>query len=114
MNQVRLSGTLVTHPELGTSERGCPVAKARLKFHPSDDSIPFFCVAELAQELAGYSAGDQVVISGRLVARGIGNRVAIAADRIEPVTLHTPDAKRDIEFFETMRAHSRNARFPGR
>src|ERR1700680_2350279 len=109
MNQVRLSGTLCTHVEVGTSERGAALAKGRLKFNPADDSIPFFCVCEVAEELARFELGAQICISGRLLARGVGARVAVAADRVEPVSLHAPDAKRDIEFFQTMRMHAENA-----
>jgi hypothetical protein len=114
VNQVRLSGTLCVHVEVGATERGAPIAKGRLKFNPTDDSVPFFCVCEVAHELARFNLGEEIVITGRLVIRGIGNRVAIAADRIEPVTLHTPDARRDIEFFHTMRTHEENSQVKGR
>jgi hypothetical protein len=114
MNQVRLSGTLCTDVSLGTSERGASIAKARLQFNEKDESIAIFCVCEQADLLSKFRRGEEVFITGRLVIRGESRNAAIAVDKIESVTTHTPDAQQDIEFFRTMRAHGRNARLPGR
>ena len=105
MNQVRLAGKLCTHVEVGATERGALVAKARLKFNEKDDSIGIFCVSEQADELSKLEIGAEIFIRGE----GKSVRAAIAVDRIEPVSLQTPDARRDIELYSAVRMHSLNA-----
>jgi hypothetical protein len=113
VNTVRLSGTLMD-VQVGSTERGCTLAKARIRFNPADDCLPFFAVGKMGEQLAGFEVGSEILITGRLLARGVGLRVAIAADKVEPVSLHAPDARADIDFFQTMRAHGRNAQVKGR
>jgi hypothetical protein len=113
LNTVRLSGTLVTHPELGQTESGASIAKARLQFNEKDNPISIFCVSEQADQLSKFQRGEKIFVVGRLVIRGDSRNAAIAADKVEPAVPHAPDARADIEFFQTMRAHGRNARLPG-
>jgi hypothetical protein len=115
MNLVKLSGRLSGDVSLGATERGAPMAKSRLKFNLKDDAIPVFAVAEIAEELAQFHEGEEVLITGRLLIRGERrNAIALAVDKVEPIALRAADAKQDIEFFHTMRTHERNAEVKGR
>jgi hypothetical protein len=114
MNNIRISGVLATHVEVGRTERGINLAKARLRFSDADDSVPVSCVGQQADLLSQLQMGEEVFVSGRLVARGIGRRVAILADRIETATLQAPDLRAEIDFFEAIRRHSQNAQVKGR
>jgi hypothetical protein len=113
-NHIQLSGKLCTDVFLGAGASGCALAKARVKFSEADDSIWIFCVAEVAEELALFSEGEEIFLSGRLVIRGVQMKVAIAADRVESKALNTADGKSDVERWRAMRKHSENARARGR
>jgi cytochrome c-type biogenesis protein CcmE len=114
MNNIRISGVLATHVEVGRTERGINLAKTRLRYSDADDSVPVSCVGQQADLLSQLQIGEQVFVSGRLVARGVGRRVGILADRIEVANPKMRDAQAEADFFYSMKAHAQNARVPGR
>jgi hypothetical protein len=135
MNQVKLSGFLVSDVTLRTVGSRGQMAVASLQFARGSDPVFLVAVDARVRQIVDFRKGDPIAITGRLSIYPGTQQFVILLDiagKWTPVTdragfdydparsdrtlreIHTPGQSDEVEFFHAMKMHSKMARVPGR
>ncbi len=93
MNELRLSGTLEAGVETAT-RNNVTIRSSLLRFDRRGGDIQIIAAGAAGAELARFSKGGGVLVTGRLLHHFETQRFALFADRVEPwkVGVKKPDA----------------------
>jgi len=124
LNQVKLSGFLVSDVTPHTLPNGGQMASALLKFAKTSSPVFVVAVAERVRQIIDFRKGDAIAITGKLALDPMTNRFVIlldvcgvwkmAADRPEFKYDNAKDDQSAAQSFYALKLHAQMARVPGR
>ena len=110
MNEVRLSGTIVSEIDARSDADGTEHASTFLQFHKGNGAVLLFCFEERAHLLARFKSGDLVTIRGRLTIHKINGKPAILIDEVHHLDARQESAEdREDNWWNAVRRHQQNA-----
>jgi hypothetical protein len=114
MNEVRLTGTIVSDIDARSRPDGTESCSALLQFHKSNGPVLLFCLEERAHKLARFKSGDLVSVRGRLTINSLNAKAAILVDEVQHLDARKESAEdREASEWNATRRHQLNAQVKG-
>jgi len=111
MNEVKITGTLVSDADIRAREDGVHTATAHLSFNDKNGSVLLFCIDERVRHLERFKSGDYIRVFGRLVIHPQNFKASILVDRTESMDRGKDlPQDREAEEWNTARRFQANAK----